>query len=349
MRPSKEVGRVGQWLTWMVLTLLIGSSPGVAASASSRSAQYALQKHITEIGRSFDGDIGIAVKDVQSNYLAQFDGNTYFPQQSVSKLWGALAALSKVDAGALNLSSTVQLSRSDRTLFHQPIAALIPENGSYRTTVSRLMLRAIQQSDNTANDAVLRKIGGPAAVRTFLRAAGLVGIRFGPGERLMQSRLAGLEWHQRYSVGRAFYTARAEVPMRARRAAFDAYIANPPDGAKPVAVVSALQLLKRGELLSNDSAARILDIMSRTRTGPNRLKGGLPSGWRIAHKTGTGQQLGNTQTGYNDIGIITSPRGRSYAVAVMIRRTSAPVWSRMRAMQQVSRAVVRYDAAQPRR
>lgn len=135
--------------------------------------------------------------------------------------------------------------------------------------------------------------------------------------------------------------------MARRQAAFDAYIANPVDGAQPVAIVEALSRLQRGELLSPASTARLLEIMSHTRTGPKRLKGGLSAGWSLAHKTGTGQQLGAVQTGYNDIGIVTSPSGRSYAVAVMIRRTSAPIWSRMLVMQNVVRAVIGYDAMKP--
>ena len=48
--------------------------------------------------------------------------------------------------------------------------------------------------------------------------------------------------------------------------------------------------------------------------------------------------LNSTQSGYNDIGIVTAPDGRDYAVAVMIRRTSAPVPQRMAMMQNVVRA-----------
>ena len=62
--------------------------------------------------------------------------------------------------------------------------------------------------------------------------------------------------------------------------------------------------------------------MANTHTGPNRLKGGLAPGWTLSHKTGTGQELRAQQAGYNDIGILTAPDGRSYSVAVMIKLTS---------------------------
>jgi beta-lactamase class A len=154
-----------------------------------------------------------------------------------------------------------------------------------------------------------------------------------------------MEWKQSYAVGRGFEAARSTVPSGVRRAAFERYIANPMDGATPRGIVEALARLKRGELLSPSSTQKLLSIMANTRTGPQRLKGGLEPGWRLSHKTGTGQVFGGVQAGYNDIGIVTAPDGRSYAVAVMIRKTAAPNIQRMAAMQNTVRAVIAYHEA----
>lgn len=305
------------------------------------TAQRILDAQIRALGQAFNGDIGIAVQDIESGWTTHYDGTTWFPQQSVSKFWVALTAFDKADRGELDLERTVRLTRQDMTLFHQPIARKIGADG-YSTTLKDLIHTAITQSDNTANDFVLWKSGGPEAVRGFLRAKGIDGIRFGPGERLLQSGIAGMEWDQKYSIGRAFYAARAAVPAERRRTAFERYVRNPVDGATPVGLVDALARLKKGELLSPESTRRLLSIMSNTRTGPNRLKGGAAPGWRVAHKTGTGQVLGGAQAGYNDIGIVTAPDGRAYAVAVMIRRTSAPIPERMKVMQNTVRSVISY-------
>jgi beta-lactamase class A len=313
-------------------------------SPAEAAAHRALEAEVRAIGQSFNGDIGIAVEDVQTGWTAAYDGDTYFPQQSVSKFWVALTALNKADQGELSLTAPVTLHKSDITLFHQPIAAQIGENG-YTTSIIELMTRALQQSDNTCNDAVLWRAGGPDAVHAFLREKGISGIRFGPGERLLQSAIAGISWKQSYATNGGFYKARDALPLSARRAAFEHYIANPMDGAQPLGVVDALSRLKRGELLSPASTQRLLGIMSHTKTGPQRLKGGLEPGWTLSHKTGTGQVLGSVQAGYNDIGVITGPDGHSYAMAVMIRRTSAPLQQRMHAMQSVVHAVISYDAA----
>ena len=165
-------------------------------------------------------------------------------------------------------------------------------------------------------------------------------IHFANGERLMQSKIAGLTWSQDLSIGGKFFEARAALPMKVRQAAFDRYVANPYDGAAPIAIVGALARLKRGELLSPTSTEHLLTIMSETHTGPNRLKGGLAPGWTLNHKTGTGPELGGAEAGYNDVGILTAPDGRSYAVAVMIKLTSTPLSVRMTLMNEVVRAVI---------
>jgi len=316
--------------------------PSRASGATVQSAQQILEARVAEIGREFNGVVGIAVREVDTGWSTSWNGGRYFPQQSVSKFWVSLTAFRQVDAGRLSLSQPVTIRREDLTLFHQPIAAQVGPNG-FTTTLEDLIVRALTQSDNTCNDAVLRTVGGPSAVRAMLADNRISGIRFGPGERLMQAQIAGLQWQPSFSIGQAFYAARNQVPDERRRTLFEAYVADPIDGATPDALVDGLSRLRRGELLSPASTERMLSIMSRTRTGPERLTGGLAPGWRIAHKTGTGQQFGGAQAGYNDIGILTSPEGRHYAVAVMIGRTTVPNRVRMDMMQSVTRAVIAYD------
>ncbi len=312
------------------------------AARGDEAGYRTLEARVRELGRGFSGEVGIAVREIDSDWSTSWNGRRFFPQQSVSKFWVALTAFNAVDAGILDLDQPVTIRREDLTLFHQPVAAEVGANG-YTTTLGNLLFRALTQSDNTCNDAILRAAGGPTAVRAMLARYRIEGVRFGPGERIMQSQIAGMRWQQSYSVGRTFYTARDAVPDAVRRAAFQNYIADPIDGATVDGIVDALARLRRGELLSRVSTERMLSIMAQSRTGPQRLTGGLAPGWRIAHKTGTGQVLDGTQAGYNDIGILTSPEGRYYAVAVMIGRTATPLQTRMALMQNVTRAVIAFD------
>ncbi len=187
--------------------------------------------------------------------------------------------------------------------------------------------------------ALLRTAGGPEAVRRYMAGKKLGQIRFGAGERLMQSEVAGLSWQQSYSLGNAFYTARAAMPFERRKVAMDRYLSDPSDGASPEAIVKALDRLAKGDLLSPASTRLLLGLMERVSSGPNRLRAGVPSQWRFGHKTGTGQILDPFSTGYNDVGIMTAPDGTRYAVAVMMASTTASVPQRMEMMQGISRSV----------
>ncbi|WOE75783.1 serine hydrolase [Alterisphingorhabdus coralli] len=299
----------------------------------------ALETRLFDLWRTFPGKTGIAVRRIDGDWSLSHRGDQYFPQQSVSKLWVALTLLDKVDQGKVSLDDEIRIGPEDLTLFHQPMAARVKRDGEIVETVRSLLDQAITRSDNSANDALLRHAGGPDAVRDFIARNNLGQIRFGPGERLLQSQIAGIEWRQYMSEGRAFQAERSKQSYEARRKALYAYLKDPIDGASPDSITNALAKLARGELLSEESTRLILNVMSRTRSGPKRLKGGVPTGWQFAHKTGTGQVLPPISTGYNDIGIMTAPDGTRYAVVVMLADTTAPIPERMTLMQNVSRAV----------
>ena len=311
----------------------------VVAQPQIPEAPDALETQITELWRSFPGRTGVAVLAIDGNWSLSKRGEELFPQQSVSKLWVALTVLDQVDRGKLKLDQIVRITRDDLAVFHQPIRERVLANGEVQETVLTLLELAITKSDNTANDSLLRTAGGPEAVRDFISHKGLGKIRFGPGERGLQSGIAGMEWQQSYAIGNNFETARAKLSFDQRKIALDRYLADPVDGASPLAIVKALGELSKGGLLSPASTRMLMAMMERTSSGPNRLKAGVPADWRFGHKTGTGQQLAGLSTGYNDIGIMTAPDGRRYAVAVLMGDTTASIPQRMEMMQGVSRAV----------
>lgn len=324
---------------------LPAASPAiVAASASVERPADPLTVRLRSIGEAFGGDVGIAVRDVRSGWTTGYRADRLYPQQSVAKLWAAMALLDAVDRGSLRLTDPVTIRREDLSIFHQPIRDKVLAEGAYTTTLGDLLTSALTQSDNTANQVLVERVGGPEAVQRVLGAKRLGQIRFGPGERTLQTRIAGLEWRPEFSYGKQFWRARAFVAKDRRREAMRAYLADPMDGAAPNVLATALARLKRGELLSPASTRRMLAEMSASETGPRRLRGGLKPGWTIAHKTGTGQVLDDLATGYNDAAILTAPDGRSWTVVVMIGQTTRPVPERWDMMAAVTRAVIdRHD------
>ncbi len=299
------------------------------------SAPAPVRNAVQAMVRQFPGIAGVAIRAVDEGWTIEANARRRMPQQSVSKLWVAMTVLDQRDSGRLRLDDPVTVTPADLTLFHQPIAYLV-KGGTFNTTVGGLLNRALTQSDNTANDRLLTLVGGPRAVREFIERKQLGDIRFGPGERHLQAGTAGLTWHQSMSVGNTFEIMRSRLAPEVRQAAMQAYIDDPVDGAAPLAIADALARLARGELLSETSTRLLLTTMAESRTGRARLKAGLAPGWQLAHKTGTGQELLRRNAGFNDVGLLTAPDGRRYAVAVMIGDTMRPMRERQQLISSVA-------------
>ena len=309
------------------------------ASRPAPPAPPELVSRLAGLDPGFRRPVGVAVMDVDSGWLAAVHGDRAFPQQSVSKLWVAMTILDQVDSGRLSLDQRVVLTDADRSVFNQPVAHLI-ENGVYETTLRDLLRRALIKSDNAANDKLMALAGGPRAVQAFLTSRGMSGIRLAEDERRLQSRIAGLEWSPELSAYGAFEAARSRLDPEVRAASLDAYVEQPYDGATPAGVVRALAALARGDVLSAASTEFMLQTLGRVTTGPMRLRGGLSPGWRAAHKTGTGQDFRGETFGLNDVGLVTAPDGRIYAVAVLAPQVPKGSPQRLRVFQRVSSTLV---------
>ena len=299
----------------------------------------AFQAELERLVSSYGEPVGIAVTDITDGWMAKVAGDETYPQQSVSKLWVALAVMQAVDQGSLNLDQWVVMRPEDRSVFYQPLASRIRGPDGLQITLADLLRHALIESDNSANDKLIAEVGGAGVVTRAVADRGLQGVAVGGTERDMQTRTAGLTWRPEYGHTWIFKQARAQLPDEVRDAALATYLANPPDGATPVGIATALAQLKRGELLSRASTDFMLGLMGEARTGTQRLRGGLTPGWTLAHKTGTGPDWRGASVGINDVGLLTAPDGRTYAVAVMIRQTRAPASQRHRLMQGVTRAV----------
>ena len=221
-----------------------------------------LVQELHAIGEGFNGRAGIAVRDIQTGWTATYNGDQLFPQQSVSKVWVALAVYDAVDRGQLRLDEPILVRRDDLSVFHQPIRAKVDSDG-YVATPQELLMGALTKSDNAANDILMRRVGGAEAVQQVVDEEKLGAIRVGNEQRYLQAEIAGMHWRPEYAFNWNFQHARATLPDLYRKERLDAYLANPPDGASPVAIVNALARLKKGQLLSPSSSRHMLDVMSQ--------------------------------------------------------------------------------------
>lgn len=315
-------------------------SPENKSHDAEAAAGKKLRDEVDTLWKNFPGRAGIAIYTPFSDDIIGRRQTERFPQQSVSKIWVALAILEQEAAGKLSLDKHIRVSRDDVVVFSQPLKRYLSGHESFQMPVRELLIHAINASDNLANSVLLRVAGGPQSINQMLDRRKVQSIRFGPGEVLLQSAIAGLNWQPEYRDGNAFKEQRSRIPLEKRRMALDNYLASPLDGAAPGTIVLALK--RFGERGPNDPGAKLLKLMASTYTGKSRLRSGLAPHWSLAHKTGTGQVLGAVSTAINDVGVMKAPDGCRYQVAVMIAETRAGKDVTNGFMQNVARAVVRH-------
>jgi beta-lactamase class A len=113
--------------------------------------------------------------------------------------------------------------------------------------------------------------------------------------------------------------------------------------ATPAAMVGLLAKIARRQVgLSAARAALLDDLLLRVKTGQQRIKGDLPPGTPVAHKTGMSDTRDGKTDATNDVGLVTLPNGHQAAVAVFIHASPADLATRERAIARLARAA--YDA-----
>jgi beta-lactamase class A len=174
----------------------------------------------------------------------------------------------------------------------------------------------VATSDNTAVETLYRIGGGAAAITARLQGWNLDGIRIDRSERQCNRDAA--------------------KSMRL-------FIADPRDTGTPSGTVQLLMRLFRGELLSASSTARIVEIMRATTTGAGRIKGLLPTGVVVAHKTGTTGTHAGLNGSTNDVGVIALPKGTGQlALAVYLKGSTRDLAVREAAIARIAKAT--FDA-----
>jgi beta-lactamase class A len=249
------------------------------------SARYESQiaRQIAQIADGSQGRIGVAAIDLATGEEVAVLGDQRFPMASTSKIAIAATFLEGVDRGRWSLTSEFPLMvpvPSKR--FSSSVAPVRP--GQYFPAVE-LIEMMITRSNNQATDALLAAVGGPAAVNDWARRAGL----------------------------REFNLTRDIATLVRDDGEVDPAVAvDLRDSATPREMVRLLQGIHQGQWLTASSRRVILGAMQRCRTGTRRIPAMLPAGVTVAHKTGS---LNNTSS---DIGIITTPDGRTIAVAIYV-------------------------------
>ncbi len=224
------------------------------------------------------GRLGFVILDTGTGRSLGWRGDERFVYCSTFKMYLAAATLMRVQAGKERLDRAIPITAADM-IDHAPVTE--PAVGR-RLTVEQLMKGTVEVSDNPAANILLKAMGGIEPMQAFYRGLGDTSTRADRFEPEM-NRLEGDK-----------------------------------DTITPAQSVANMQrlFLDPASPLTEESQTRLLLWMTDTPTGMDRLKGGVPSGWRVAHKTGTGG-YGPT----NDIGLIYPPSGQPVVVAAYYHAT----------------------------
>lgn len=238
------------------------------------------------------GRLGVAVLDTGSGRRLAHRGGERFPLTSTFKFLAAGHALARVDRGEERLDRMVAYGKDDLVTYS-------PVTGQHAAmSIGALCDAAVTLSDNTAGNLLLDSFGGPAGLTSWLRGLGDDVTRLDRRETALNEALPG----------------------------------DPRDTTTPEAMLGLMRTLLLGPALAEASRAQLATWLVGCRTGDRRLRAGVPAGWRVGDKTGSGEN-GTA----NDIGIFWPPGRAPILVAAYSTGTTAPEEARSAVLAEVGR------------
>ena len=235
----------------------------------------AIQKKLADLEASSGGRIGLFVINTGDNTRIQYHAKERFPMCSTSKVMAVSAILKRSTKDKHLLQHKIAYTRNDIDLSgYAPITKNHIIDG---LAISELCEAAITQSDNTAMNLLMKKLGGPEAVTSFAHSIGDNKFRLDRYEPELNSAIPG--------------------DLR--------------DTTTPKAMTESLNKLVFGDALELTQQDQLLAWLKGNTTGSARMRAGVPEGWLVGDKTGTGN-YGTT----NDIGIIWPQNASPIVVAI---------------------------------
>jgi len=281
------------------LAMIAGVVPAALVQRSGSASDTDFEATVKAIEHGLGGRLGAAFWDTHDGRRGSYRGTERFPMCSTFKLLAAAAVLAKVERGDEQLDRIVHYGQ-DRILEYAPVTSRHVGDGM---SVSALCAAAIEQSDNTAGNLLLEMIGGPAALTGYLRGTGDVVTRLDRTEPALNAAETG----------------------------------DPRDTTSPLAMVETLErLLVDTKILSESSRALLQGWLVASTTGADRVRAGLPRGWRAGDKTGTGQHAAT-----NDVAVAWPPDRKPVLIAVFSVESPKSPAERSHAIAEIAHEIVR--------
>lgn len=268
-----------------------------------------LKSEIEAIGKEAKGIVGAGIMDLKTREALLLNDTHKFPMQSTFKFPLALAVLDLVDKGKLKLDQQVHVGKAQLdTHTHSPMLGKYPGQ-DFDITIGELLAYSVSESDNNACDILFELAGGTKKVNDYIHALGVKGIAIVATEKEMK---AG--WNVQYE-----------------------------NFAHPSAYLQLLEIVHNRKYLTPASHDFLWKCLIEGPTGAKRIKGELPKGTIVAHKTGTSATNDKGITAAtNDVGIIRLPNGKDIAIAVFVSDASADLATRELVIARIARAAWDY-------
>ncbi|MBC7506718.1 MAG: class A beta-lactamase [Sandarakinorhabdus sp.] len=264
---------------------LITALPAFAIATGAAPVLPGLRDAVRAAEAATGGRVGLTVHDTATGRRFSHRGGERFAMASTFKALLAAAILHRIDAGKDSLDRAIAVAQTD-IVSNSPVS----ESRVGRTaTVGDLSEAAVIYSDNTAANLLLPAVDGPPGLTAFLRRIGDTVTRLDRYETMMSEARPG----------------------------------DPRDTTSPDAVTATWECLLLGNVLSAASRDQLTRWLVANTTGDTRLRAGLPKGWIVGDKTGTG---GHGTV--NDIAIVWPTRaaqGPVIIASLITGSTAAPI------------------------
>lgn len=263
-----------------------------------------LRKKIEKIILQAKGKVGVAVVGLEYGDTLTINGQHRFPMQSVYKFPLAMAVLNRVDKGKYALDQTIHVNRKELLPnTWSPLRDKYPR-GNVNLSLREILAQTVSYSDNNGCDILFRVLGGPKKAEAYLRSIGIKEIAMVGTEKEMHK-----DWQVQFA-----------------------------NWSTPNGMLKLLETFYYRRKLSKTSSDFLWNLMEKTTTGPKRLKGLLPKGTLVAHKTGSSGQKDGITGATNDVGFVTLPNGKRYAIVVFVSNSRESEEVQEKVIAQISRA-----------
>ena len=257
----------------------------IIGRASAQTTNVLRQK-LQQIVSTKNAVVGVSIIGNNGKDTLSLNGAGHFPLQSVFKFHIALAVLSQIDKGKFSLNQKIKIEKKDLLPdLYSPIREKYPNGASL--TIAEILENTVSSSDNVGCEVLLRLLGGPQVV-------------------------------EEYFTKNKFKDVSIKINEEVQQANWDLQFQNWTTPKAANEVLAAFYYNKK-KLLSQKSYDFIWKTMRDTETGKARIKGQLPKGTIVAHKTGSsGANKEGLTAAVNDIGIVFLPNGRHFFISVFV-------------------------------